>query len=145
MVGITRTYEYIAFDDLREGEAFRTTYEVSVELVARYSTIAADRVVAGITDAAHQTDTAPPWVFCTFLPMFDAMDGRMAQGSVHARQSVRIDRAVAIGTRLDVEVVVERAFVRDGRERVVIATRYSDDGVLVCTATATYLWGVAAP
>jgi acyl dehydratase len=142
--GITRSYADIPFDRLCEGEVFRATYDVSPALVAGYAAL-----VTGSSDepapGGGERGIAPPWVFCTFLPMFDAMNGRMAQGSIHARQSVHVRRPVAIGSRLDVEVTVERAVVRDERQRVVIVTAFWDHGELACTATATYFWGWAAP
>jgi hypothetical protein len=147
MAGITRSYADIPFDRLRDGDTFRATYDISPELVAEYAALITDGSDGSDGEAPDPDERgiAPPWVFCTFLPMFEAMDGRMAQGSIHARQSVQIHRPVAIGTRLDVEITVELAFVRGDRQRVVIVNAYRAGGELVCTTTATYLWGWAAP
>ena len=136
MPRIRQEFADIPFARLRSGSVHRTTYALTPELVAAY-----DRLV-GAPRAGGAT--VPPWLYCTFLPIYRAMGGRMEQGSVHAKQSVEQLGSARVGDVLDVTVTVTEAAVRKDRPTVVLDTEFTRDGVMVCRTVATILWGYAA-
>jgi acyl dehydratase len=131
---IAQDFSDIAFEDFERGDVFHTTHHLDPAAVAEY-----DRLV-GAPDARA---TVPPWVYCTALPMFRAMDGRMEQGSIHARQTMTVHGPATVGATLDVEVRVAEKYERAGRRHVVLEMVFSDAGRPVCTSTGSFLWGYA--
>lgn len=135
MPRIPQEFADIPFAALREGEVHRTNYRLTSELVAEY------RRLAGLPPGPG----VPSVVFCTFLPVYRAMGGRMEQGSVHARNGVAHDGPARVGDELDVAVTVAAARERaDGRRTVVLETAYTRAGQPVCTVSSTILWGFTA-
>lgn len=135
MPRIAQEFADIPFAQLEPGSVYRTTYPLTPELVASY-----DRLV----DAPPgERAVVPPWVYCTFLPIYRAMGGRMEQGSVHARQQVEQFGAARVGDVLSVAVTVTEAAMRRGRSTVVLDTEYARDGDVVCRVRSTLLWGYA--
>jgi acyl dehydratase len=131
---IAQDFSDIAFEDFDSGDLFHTTHYLDPAVVAEY-----DRLVG----APGSRPTVPPWAYCTALPMFRAMDGRMKQGSIHARQTMIVHGPAAVGATLDVEVRVAEKYERAGRRQVVLEIVFSDAERPVCTSTGTYLWGYA--
>jgi hypothetical protein len=136
MPRIRQEFADIPFTRLRSGSVHRTTYPLTPELMAAY-----DRLV-GAPPAGGTT--VPPWLYCTFLPIYRAMGGRMEQGSVHAKQSVEQLGAARVGDVLDVTVTVTEAGMRKDRPTVVLDTEYARDGTVLCRVRSTILWGYAA-
>jgi acyl dehydratase len=130
---IAQEFTDVPFHDINRGDVFSTTYHLDEALVAEY-----DRLVG----AAHGGRVSP-WVYCTFLPMYRAMDGRMEQGTIHARQQMVVHRPATVGTTLDVAVRVAEKYEKDDRRFVVLEVVFSDGRGPVCTSTGTYLWGYA--
>jgi hypothetical protein len=137
MNGNGPVFEDVAFDDLVEGTVYRTTYRVDPGVVGAYQRL--------VGEEPATTGEAPPWVFCTFLPMFQAMGGRMEQGSVHLLQRMEHFGAVDTGDELDVALRVVQKDVRGDRRQVVLETVFHRGGELKCRSTATFLWGYARP
>jgi acyl dehydratase len=131
---IAQDFKDAAFEDFVCGDVFHTTHHLDPAVVAEY-----DRLV----EAPGSRATVPPWVYCTFLPMFRAMDSRMKQGSIHARQTMTVHGSAAVGATLDVEVRVAEKYERAGRRHLVLEIVFSDAERPVCTSTGTYLWGYA--
>lgn len=131
---LPQEYDDVPFAALEPGRELRTTYHVSVELVAEY-----DRLVG----ADRPSTTVPPWVFSTFRPMFQALGGRMEQGSLHTRQRLVVHGPAPVGAVLDVVVLVTGATERNGRRYVDLEIAYAHEGAPVATTTATFLWGEA--
>jgi len=136
MPRIRQEFADIPVDRLEPGSVHRTTYPLTRELVAAY-----DRLV-GAPPAGGTT--VPPWLYCTFLPIYRAMGGRMEQGSVHAKQLVEQLGAARVGDVLDVTVTVTEAGIRKDRPTVVLDTEYARDGTVLCRMRSTILWGYAA-
>jgi hypothetical protein len=136
MPRIYQEFADIPFARLRSGSVHRTTYPLTPELVAAY-----DRLVGA---PRAEAAAVPPWLYCTFLPIYRALGGRMEQGSVHAKQSVEQLGAARVGDVLDVTVTVAEAAVRKDRPTVVLHTEYARDGVVLCRVRSTILWGYAA-
>jgi hypothetical protein len=131
---IVQEFREIAYEDFERDDVFRATYDLAPSLVAEY-----DRLIG----SSGGRGDVPPWVFCTFLPMFRGMGGRMEQGSIHTRQSMTVFRSAATGAKLDVEIRVADKYERAGRRHVVLEIVFSDGHGPVCTSTGTFLWGYA--
>jgi acyl dehydratase len=141
MPRIAQEFADIPFARLVAGSVHRTHYALTADLVAAY-----DRLVGpdSALPAPDGTRVVPPYLYCTFLPIYRALGGRMEQGSVHTHQRVEQRGPAYIGDVLDVDVTVAAAEFRAGRPTVVLDTVYARKGVVVCRATATILWGYAA-
>lgn len=124
----------LPFDELLPGVTARTDVVLTEEVVGEYV-----RLGGGVA-----SDVVPPSVYCTFLPMFSAMGGRMEQGTVHVGHRIDAVRAVRVGTTLTAEVAVTEAVEERDRRRVVVETRFLDGDAVVCTSTGTYFWGHAS-
>jgi acyl dehydratase len=131
---IAQDFSDVAFEDFDCGDVFHTTHHLDPAVVAEY-----DRLVGAPSSRAPVS----PWAYCTFLPMFRAMDGRMEQGSIHARQTMTVHGQAAVGATLDVEVRVAEKYERAGRRHVVLEIVFSDAERPVCTSAGTYLCGYA--
>ncbi|MFR9800907.1 hypothetical protein ACL02T_01230 [Pseudonocardia sp. RS010] len=147
MPRIAQEFADIPFARLVPGSVHRTRYALTADLVATYVRLVAD----ADTDAVDTPDAAadgprivPPYVYCTFLPIYRALGGRMEQGSVHTRQRVAQRAQAFVGDVLDVEVTVGAAELRAGRPTVELLAEYARRGVLICRTTSTILWGYAA-
>jgi hypothetical protein len=136
MPRIAQEFADIPFAQLVQRSVHRTIYPVTPELVASY-----DRLVGA---PSGDRAVVPPWLYCTFRPIYRAMGGRMAQGSVQVRQQVEQSGEARVGDVLTVAVTVLEAAVRKGQPTVVLDTEYVRDGVLLCRVTSTLLWGGAA-
>lgn len=130
---LPQEFDDVPFAALEPGRELRTTYHVSAELVAEYGRLVGTRSTA-----------VRPWVFSTFRPMFQALGGRMEQGSIHTRQRVVVHGPVPVGATLDVVVRITGATERGGRRHVDLEIEYSHDGTPVATTAGTFLWGEAA-
>lgn len=136
----TAPFGDIPFDELSVGEVRSTSYDLGAEMIA-----ALQSLVDG-TDAESVDDVVSPAVYCSFLPMFCALGGRMEQGSIHTHQSVTVyEPAARIGDVLEVAVTVTQTSVDGDRRRVVVATSFSHEGRPVCSTRSHYLWGFSAP
>lgn len=136
---IAQEFDDVSYEALHEGQTFTSTYEVSGELVRVYNGL------VGQPDPPEPSQTAPPWVYCTFLPLYRALAGRMQQGSVHTRQKVDHVTATRIGEVLDVEVRVTAKFERDGKRHVVFESLFYGTGHdLRCRVETALLWGYSA-
>jgi hypothetical protein len=136
MPRIAQEFADITYAELKPGSVFCSTYPLTAELVDTY-----DRLVG----APQGTRTVvPPWAFCTFRPVYQAMGGRMEQGSVHARQQIEHIDDARVGDVLDVQVTVTTAEVRKGRQTVVLTTEFSRAGSLLCRVASTILWGYSS-
>ncbi|SFI70185.1 MULTISPECIES: hypothetical protein [Amycolatopsis] len=135
-------FEDIAFAELRVGKPYRTSYELGLDLVAAFRAAAAP----GRNQIPHVGELVPPAVYSTFRPMFEALGGRMEQGTIHTHQSVTVATPPArAGDVLDVEVTVVRAEETADRRRLVeVATEYRHEGRRVCSTRSRYLWGFSA-
>ncbi|SHK14961.1 hypothetical protein SAMN05443637_10380 [Pseudonocardia thermophila] len=128
-------FEDIPFDALTPGRTFRAELHLTEDLVREYGRL------CGTADEPRTT--VSPAVYCTFLPTFRALNGRLEQGTVHVEQRLEVRRAVPVGTVLEAETTVRS---RQGtRRQVVLETVFTDDAGIVCTSTSTYLWGFARP
>jgi hypothetical protein len=136
MPRIAQEFADIPFAQVERGSVHRTTYPLTPELVASY-----DRLVGA---PPGERAVVPPWLYCTFLPVYRAMGGRMAQGSIHARQQVEQLGEARVGDVLEVTVTVTEAGLRKGRPTVVLETEYARDGMVIARAISTLLWGHAA-
>lgn len=140
MVRAGRRFLDIPFEELVVGARSRTEFVVDHELVR-----SVERLVSGGAPAAGPPGVHPA-VYCTFLPLFHAMGGRMEQGTVHVGQRLRVLGPVPVGSTLGVEVTIAEARLdARGRRRVVLDAVYRLAGAVVCTSTGTYLWGHAKP
>lgn len=128
-------YADVAFETLDPRRVYRSTYRLAPEVVERYCAI------AGVEPDG---ELAPPWVFCSFRPIYDALGGRFAQGSVHIRQQTRMSGRVRVGAELDVELTVAEKYVRNDRNYAVLEATFSADGAPRCVSRLTVLWGYAA-
>jgi hypothetical protein len=133
MPRIAQEFADIPFGRLERGSVHRASYPLGPELVAAY-----DRLVGG---SPGDRIVVPPWLYCTFLPIYHAIGGRMEQGSIHARQQVEQFAEARVGDVLDVTVTVAEAAMRKGRPTVVLDTEYARDGAMVCRVVSTILWG----
>ncbi|GAA4690891.1 hypothetical protein GCM10023215_29600 [Pseudonocardia yuanmonensis] len=133
---ITQQFPDIPFAELSPGSRFHAELHLTEELVREYIRL------AGVRTRQPQ-DTVPPSLYCTFLPMFQAMGGRMEQGTLQVGQRIRVRRAVTVGTVLAAEVTVREAVEVHGRRQVVVETVFSDRDVVTCVSTSTYFWGYA--
>jgi hypothetical protein len=136
MPRIAQEFADITYAELIPGAVFHSTYPLTAELVDTYN-----RLVAA---PASDPSVVPPWVYCTFRPVYQAMGGRMEQGSVHARQQVEHLGDARIGDVLDVQVTVTTAELRKGRQTVVLTTEFSREASVLCRITSTILWGYSA-
>lgn len=136
MPRIAQEFVDIPFTQLRPGATHRTEYTVTPELVATY-----DRLL-DIPPGAR--NIVPPWLYCTFLPVYRALGGRMAQGSIHVRQRVEQLGQARVGDVLDVTVTVAEAAMRKGRPNVVLEVEYGRDGAALARVMSTLLWGGVA-
>jgi hypothetical protein len=136
MPRIAQEFADIPFAQVEQGSVHRTTYPLTPELVASY-----DRLVGA---PPGERAVVPPWLYCTFQPVYRAMGGRMAQGSIHARQQVEQLGEARVGDVLEVTVTVTEAGLRKGRPTVVLETEYARDGMVIARAISTLLWGHAA-
>lgn len=135
MPRIAQEFADFPYDELQSDRVWTSTYEITAELVDTY-----DRQVGA--DQQPGRRTAPPWVFCTFLPMYRALGGPMEQGSVHVEQDVEHHAGAYVGETLDVEVRVSDKQDRNGRKRVVLETSFRGaEGDLRCRVHTTLLWG----
>lgn len=132
MPRIAQEFADFPYDELELDRVWTSTYEISQQLVDTYN------AQVGATGDG----TAPPWVFCAFLPTYRALGGRMEQGSVHTRQTAEHFGTTRIGEVLDVEVRVAERFERGDRRHVVLETRfYGAERDLRCRLETTLLWG----
>lgn len=135
------SFDDLPFGELCVGEVYSTRYELSAGMVQRYLSL--------LEEAGHHvgpTAVVPAAIYCTFLPMFRAMGGRMEQGSIHTHQSVTVHGPPArVGDVLDVDIAVTRTSVDGDRRRVEVAASFSHDGRFVCTTRSKYLWGYSRP
>ncbi|MQA06536.1 MAG: hypothetical protein GEV07_28785 [Streptosporangiales bacterium] len=135
MPRIAQEFVDFPYDELQLDQVWTSTYEIAAELVDAY-----DRQVGAHRQSSRRT--APPWVFCTFLPMYRALGGRMEQGSVHVQQTAEHHAVTYVGEVLDVEVRVSDKRERDGRKRVALETSYRGaERDLRCRVHTTLLWG----
>jgi len=141
MPRVAQEFADIPFARLVPGSVHRTRYALTTDLVDAYDRLVG---VAPARGALGDARVVPPYLYCTFHPVYRALGGRMEQGSVHARQRVEQRGPAYIGDVLDVTVTVATAELQKDRPTVVLDTEYARDGVLVCRATATILWGYAA-
>jgi len=136
------SFEDIPFDELTTGTVRRTRYRLVPTTVAAFLAAVGD----GSDDVHEPGAPVPPSVYCSFLPMFRALGGRMEQGTVHTHQSVTLHGERArVGDVLDVDVTVASAETDGRRRRVEIVTAFSCHGRAVCTTHSRYLWGYVAP
>jgi hypothetical protein len=141
MPRIAQEFADIPFARLVPGSVHHTRYALTADLLAAYDQLVGADPASAAPDGARRV---PPYLYCTFLPVYSALGGRMEQGSVHARQRVEQRGPAYLGDILDVAVTVATAELRAGRPTVVLDTEYARRGVVVCRATATILWGYAA-
>jgi hypothetical protein len=138
----SEAFEDIAFDDLTLGIVRRTGYELAPTMVATFRSA----VDAGLGEVPEAGTPVPPSVYCSFLPMFRALGGRMEQGTVHTHQRVTMHAEPArVGDVLDVEVMVACTETDGRRRRVEVVTVFSNRGRAFCTTHSRYLWGYTAP
>ena len=131
---VVQEFPDVPYDDLELGVVYTTTHDLDEALVAEY-----DRLVGAEPDG-----TVPPWVFCSFFPMYRAMNGRMEQGSVHIRQHTVMHRPAQIGTTLTANVRVTDKYEHKGRRHVSLEIVFADSDGPICTSTGTFLWGFVA-
>lgn len=136
MPRVDQEFADIPFEQLVPGSVHRTTYALTRELVAEY-----DRLVGA---PEVERTVVPPWLYCTFRPIYAALGGRMEQGSVHVRQHVEQLGEAHLDDLLDVTVTVSEASVRKGRPTVVVETEYARGDTVLCRVLSTVLWGYAA-
>ncbi|HZZ46149.1 MAG TPA: hypothetical protein VFE65_04635 [Pseudonocardia sp.] len=133
MPRIAQEFPDITFAQLEPGSVFRSTLTLAAELVGTY-----DRLVGA---PPGERTVVPTWVYCTFRPVYQAMGGRMEQGSIHARQQIEHVADARVGDVLDVQVTVTTAEVLKGRQTVVLSTEFTRDGAVLCRVRSTILWG----
>lgn len=132
----------IPFDELEPGVARYSFYALDPATVAH---------IEGVLDPSHRPPPGigagvPPLVYTSFLPMFRALGGRMAQGTIHTHQSITVHSPAArVGDVLDAEVTVVSAEADGDRRRVDVQTVLTHQGRAVCTTRSRYLWGFSAP
>jgi hypothetical protein len=142
MPRVAQEFADIPFARLVPGSVHRTRYALTTDLVAAYDRLVGAAPAPGSSGGAR---VVPPYLYCTFDPVYRALGGRMEQGSVHTHQRVEQRGPAYVGDVLEVAVTVAAAELRRGRPTVVLDTEYDREGVTVCRTTATVLWGYAAP
>lgn len=140
MPRIAQEFADIPFAQLAPGSVHRARYALTPDLLATYARLVGDPA----PDEPDGTHVVPPYLYCTFLPVYRALGGRMEQGSVHTRQRVEQVGPAYVGDLLEVTVTVAAAELRSGRPTVVLDTEYARDGRAVCRTSSTILWGYAA-
>ncbi|GAA4936777.1 hypothetical protein EV188_11480 [Actinomycetospora succinea] len=130
---VAQEFADVPYEDLEPGVVRTTTHRLDPSLVAEY-----ERLVGPSPDGS-----VSPWVFCTFLPMYRALGGRMEQGSIHTRQRMVEHRPVSVGATLTVELRVLEKIEEGGRRHVTLEIVFADEAGPVCSSTGTYLWGHA--
>lgn len=139
MVRIAQEFADAPYHALDRGQVFESTYNITPELVETYNRLVghADQPLSRVV---------PPWVYCSFLPLYRALGGRMEQGSVHTRQKVEHVAPTQVGEVLDVQVRVADKFERDGKRHVVLDIEfYGIAHDLRCRIETVVLWGYSAP
>lgn len=129
----------VPYDRIDVGDVYRTTYRITPEIAAAYRRLVGEVVTEGTT-----SPFAPPWVFCSFVPLYDALGGRFDQGTIHLRQRMEMFGRVQVGEELDVEVRVTDKYVRKGRNYAALEVSFLRDGEVTCRTGSTFLWGYAA-
>ncbi|MQA97842.1 MAG: hypothetical protein GEV11_25670 [Streptosporangiales bacterium] len=124
---------------------YRTTYALTPELVREYDELIGTDARDGRrpTPGSANGDPVPPWVFCAFAPLYDALGGRFDQGTVHLKHRLESFGGARVGDELDVEVRVAEKYVRKGRDHAVLEMIFPATGAPACRITSTFLWGFA--
>jgi enoyl-ACP reductase-like protein len=125
---IAQQFPDIPFDELPPGLSATAELYLSEEIVGEYL-----RLVG-----APVREPVAPSVYCTFLPMFHALGGRMEQGTVHLTQRIRVLRPVFVGTLLSADVRVIEARRVGRRRRVVVEIVFRDGDTVACVSTGAY-------
>lgn len=134
----------IPYDSIAEGDVYRASYALTPELVGAYDELVGTDARDGRAAAPPAPgDPVPPWVYSAMAPLYDALGGRYAQGTVHLKHRMETYAVAHVGDVLDVELRVTGKHVRKGRERAVMEMDLLRDGTLICRVTSTFLWGYA--
>lgn len=137
--------EEIPYDRIHAGDVFHAVYRLTPDLVRAYDELVGDDARDGGARTGDPVpgDPVPPWVFCAFTPLYDALGGRYEQGTIHLRHRLESFAVARVGDELDVEVRVAEKYVRKSRDHAVMEMDLRRGADLVCRITSTFLWGFA--
>lgn len=135
----------IPYDRIHAGDVFHAVYRLTPELVRAYDELIGTDARDGRPPARAPApgDPVPPWVFCAFTPLYDALGGRYEQGTIHLRHRIESFAVARVGDEFDVEVRVTGKYVRKNRDHAVLEMDLRRGGEPVCRITSTFLWGFA--
>lgn len=132
--------QFRRYDDVAAGDVFPETplrFDITAERVQAFL------AATGNTDPAYGPGTgrAPSMIASVYL--IDVLRARASPpGGIHAKQSVRFHRSVAVGQTLLIQARVVEKFVRKDRPYVVSDFEARDeDGALVSSGRITSIWG----
>lgn len=126
----------VPFEIFADTTVFETEFTLSEADLREYEDL------LGLPPGHHDAG-APAWALCTFEPLYSALGGRVAQGTIHARRSVSINALVPINVPLAVRVDADVA-ESDERRRVILRTRFVHGATSVAETIDTFLWGATA-
>jgi hypothetical protein len=120
---------------LHVGDTYRATFAFTEELVRDYVE------TLGLT---YKSDgRVPSFLFAIYKPVYAALGGRIAEGTIHIGQRMEHYREVAVGEVLDVVVTITDKYRKKERDYIVYAIEFCKDGEVCCKQVTTQIWALA--
>lgn len=123
-----------AYEDVSVGDRFLHKFLISAELVQGYM-----EAVGG----EYQEGEVPNYFFSIYTPIYEAIGGRIAEGTIHIKEKVAHFSHANVGDELDVIVTIKDKYKKNGRDYLVWETDFCKENKLVCRHETTHIWALA--
>lgn len=123
----------LSLKQLSIGMSGMTQLELTEEVVLAF---------AAATGYETSSGEVPPGILSIYRPLWEALGGRAAEGTVHLRQSVAFHTPLTVGDKLDFHVSVQDIYQKKERDYVVFQVLVKKAERLMCEQLITYIWGL---
>ncbi|PWA09019.1 hypothetical protein DCC39_13710 [Pueribacillus theae] len=120
------------YDDHAVGDILHSKLAITKELYEAY----ADTLGLPF----NPNEKVPPSIFQVYRPAYEALGGRIAQGTIHLKQKVEHFGDAFLGDEFNVEVKIVDKYNRKNRDYLIYEASFLKDGELVSRVTTTHLW-----
>jgi hypothetical protein len=124
-------YHIIDYDNLIEGNIYHSTMNITESFAKLY---------CESIDFEYQPENLPLSIFAIYKPVFDALGGRVAQGTVHLKQKIHHSGIPCVGDSYKVEVKIIEKSIKKGKNYLVWEVLFLRDDILLCKQETANLW-----
>jgi hypothetical protein len=122
------------YNDVSVGDSFFSKFDITEEKVKGYVEAVRGNYLPG---------DVPNYFFSFYTPIYEALGGRIAQGTIHLRQKMEHYSKAQIGDQLDVKVTIKDKYRKNNRDYLVWEVDFLKDDSLVCRHETTHIWALA--